>query len=259
MYKKEFKSILITGASSGIGRQLAIEYANKDTTLFLAARNKERLLETSKICTEKGSKVITKDLDITNKEELKKWILACDKIKNIDLVIANAGISAGTSSCDYTKNSDKNNQVYKIYNTNIFGVLNTIEPLIPEMIKRKSGQIVLMSSMSSFIGMSSCPAYSSSKACITSYGEALRGYLKQHNIGVSIICPGFIKTPLTDKNNFKMPLLMSVEKAAKKMKIKISKNKGMIAFPITIYILLKIVRFLPFSITNLIFSKLPKK
>lgn len=249
-----FKTILITGATSGLGKELAIQYAKPDTILYLTGRDKVRLMETAIACEDRGASVLSMDVDINNKDKLREWILKCDKVRNIDLVIANAGISAGTST-----GTETDDQVYNIFQTNIFGVLNTIQPIIPEMMKRKNGQIALISSMSSFIGMSSCPAYSSSKACVTAYGEGLRGYLKDYNIGVSIIAPGFIKTPLTDKNNFKMPMLMSVEKASKKIIKGLSKNKGLITFPLIIYCLLKILRFLPFSLTNYVISKLPKK
>ncbi len=254
MNKKEYKTILITGASSGLGRELAIQYAKPGVTLYLTARNKTRLLETVVSCETKGASVLSRDIDIKDKKALKNWILECDRLKNIDLVIANAGISAGTFG-----GTEPDEQVYDIYETNIFGVLNTIEPIIPAMQERKSGQIALISSMSSFIGMASCPAYSSSKACITSYGEGLRGYLKYHGVGVSIVCPGFIKTPLTDKNQFVMPFIMPSEKAAKKIINGISKNKGMIAFPFIMYFALKILRLLPFSWTNYFLSKLPRK
>lgn len=250
--ENKHKTIFITGASSGLGKSLAIEYAKPNITLFLTGRDKNRLLETVVLCEEKGAHVLFNNIDVKNKDELKKWILNCDSLKNIDLVIANAGISAGTS-CGIDE------KVYDIFETNIFGVLNTIEPIIPNMIKRKNGQIALISSMSSFIGMASCPAYSASKACISSYGEGLRGYLKQYNINISIVCPGFIKTPLTDKNNFYMPFLMNVETASKKIIKGLEKNKGLIVFPKSIYFFLKIVRFLPFSLTNFIISKLPKK
>ncbi len=252
--RKDYKTILITGASSGLGKMLAENYAKPGITLFLTGRNKDRLLETVILCETKGASVLSNNIDITDRETLKQWILECDKLKNIDLIIANAGISAGTSYGVETEN-----QVYDIFNTNIFGTLNTIQPIILNMVERKNGQIAIISSMSSFIGMPSCPAYSSSKACITAYGEALRGYLKEYNIGVSIVCPGFIKTPLTDKNNFKMPFLMSVERASNKIINGLSKNKGLIVFPFILYITLKILRFLPFSLTNYIMSKLPRK
>lgn len=252
--KKEFNAILITGASSGLGKQLAIDYARRNITLYLSGRNEKRLLDTYEICKSKGANVFTKIIDVKDRDGMKNWIFECEKIKPIDLVIANAGISAGTSN-----GTESDEQVYDIFSTNIFGVLNTIEPIIQEMTKRKNGQIALISSMSGFIGMASCPAYSSSKACITAYGEGLRGYLKYYNVGVSIICPSFIKTPLTDKNNFAMPLITTAEKASKKIITGISKNKGLITFPIVIYVLLKFLRFMPFNFVNYIFSKLPKK
>ncbi len=249
-----FKNILITGASSGLGRELAIQFANEGIVLFLTGRNEARLKEVVSICKNKGAKVYSKSLDIKDREKVKQWVLKCDKAHNIDLVVANAGISAGTHNSD-----EESEQVYDIFNTNICGVLHTIEPIIPKMMSRQRGQIAMISSMSAFIGMPSCPAYSASKACVLSYGQALRGYLQQYGIGVSIVCPGFIKTPLTDKNNFAMPLIMTTEKASKKIIKGLMKNKGLISFPITIYFLLKILRLLPFSWINYIFSKLPKK
>lgn len=252
--KKIYKTILITGASSGLGKKLAESYAKEGITLFLTGRNKTRLLETSNLCESKGAYVISKNIDITNKEEIKNWILECDELKHVDLIIANAGISTGTSMI-----SESNDIIYDIYNTNIFGTLNTVQPIISKMVERKNGQIAIVSSMSSFIGLPSCPAYSSSKACLTAYGEALRGVLKKYNVGVSIICPGFIKTPLTDKNDFKMPLLMSTEYASKKIIKGLSKNKGLIAFPFIMYLALKILKLLPFSLSNYIVSKLPEK
>lgn len=249
-----FKNILITGASSGLGKELAIQFATRGVVLFLTARDENKLLNTIKICESKNATVYYRILDIKNKEDLKNWILECDKIRNIDLVIANAGISAGTAN-----GNESSEQVYDIFGTNIYGVLNTIEPIIPKMIGRRRGQIAIISSMSAFIGMPSCPAYSSSKACVLAYGQGLRGYLKNYNIGVSIVCPGFIKTPLTDKNNFKMPLITTTEKASKKIISGLSKNQGLIVFPIIMYIFLKMLRILPFSWTNYILSKFPKK
>jgi short-subunit dehydrogenase len=251
---KDFKNILITGASSGLGKALALQLANKNITLFLTGRNENRLLQTVNICKDKGAIIYFKVLDIKDRKNLKDWILECDKINNIDLVIANAGISAGTAGGD-----ESYEQVYNIFDTNIYGILNTIEPIIPRMVERKNGQIAIISSMSAFIGMSSCPAYSASKACIMVYGQALRGYLKQHNIGISVVCPGFIQTPLTEKNHFKMPLIITADKASKIIICELKRNKGMISFPIIIYIMLKIIRFLPFQWIDYIFSKLPKK
>lgn len=251
---RKYQSILITGASSGLGKELAIQFAKEGIVLFLMARDENKLLDTVNLCKNKNARVYHKVFDIKNREVVKNWILECDKICNIDLVIANAGISAGTAN-----GNESSEQVYDIFETNIYGVLNTIEPIIPKMIGRRQGQIAIISSMSAFIGMPSCPAYSASKACVLAYGQGFRGYLENYNVGVSIVCPGFIKTPLTDKNNFKMPLIMTTEKASKKIINGLLKNNGLIVFPFTIYIFLKVLRTLPFSWVNYILSKFPKK
>lgn len=127
------------------------------------------------------------------------------------------------------------------------------------MITRKKGNIAIISSMAGLIGLSSAPSYSASKACIRVFGEALRGYLKQYNVHTTVVIPGYIKTPMTDVNNFPMPFMISVEKAAEKIIKGISNNKGVIVFPITIYLLLKFLSFLPNQLIDYINSKLPGK
>ena len=127
------------------------------------------------------------------------------------------------------------------------------------MKKRNKGQIAVMSSMAGFRGMASAPYYSSTKNCVRALGEALRGDLYKYNIKVSVICPGFIKTPLTDLNKFPMPFLMSAEKAVKIIINKVNKNKGLIVFPLIIYFSIKLMNCLPFFISDFIFKKLPKK
>lgn len=250
----KYKNILITGASSGIGRQLAIEYSKKCENLFITGRNTERLCETARIC-EINCNVIFKSIDIRNKEEIKNWIEEILKeYKNVDLVIANAGISGGTS-----KGCEEEKQIYEIFETNINGVLNTIIPIIPSMKKNKSGQICLISSMASFRGMPSAPSYSASKGCIRIFGEALYNDLIKYNITLTTICPGFIKTPLTDKNNFKMPFLMNVEKATNKIIKGITKKKKIVIFPKIIYYAIKLIDVLPFGLNDLIFRLMPGK
>jgi short-subunit dehydrogenase len=250
----KYKNILITGASSGMGRELAIEYSKICENLFITGRDIERLSEVFEKC-QKNCNVLYKSLDIRNKEETKEWIdYILNKYKTIDLVIANAGVSGGTS-----KGSEEEEQIYEIFETNINGVLNTIVPIIPSMKKNKNGQICLISSMASFRGMPSAPSYSSTKACIRIFGEALYNDLKKYNVSVTTICPGFIKTPLTDKNNFKMPFLMDVEKAVKKIINGIEKKKKIVIFPKIIYYIIKFIDFLPFGLNDFIFRLMPKK
>ena len=255
MCKNNIKNIIITGASSGLGKALAIEYANKDTTLFLTGRNQSRLCITANACIKKGAKVFYKPINIKDREKLKNWINDINNDYRIDLVIANCGISGGTSK----QNIENSEQVYDIFDTNIYGVLNTILPVINIMKKQKSGNIAIISSMASFLPLPSSPSYSATKVCIRYFGESLYNNLKNDNIHVSIICPGFIKTPLTDRNNFKMPFLMEVEKASKIIKNGIEKNKKLIIFPKIMYFLSKLIDILPNFIKDFILSKLPKK
>lgn len=250
----EPKSIFITGASSGIGRAIAIQFAGPKITLHLCGRNKERLEQTAKNCEEKGATVHLFLFDATNKEASHKAVLEADTLCPIDLIIANAGVSGGVLGKE-----DSIESMRQIFDTNIYGVINTVLPLIEIFKKRNKGQITLMSSIAGFRGLMNCPAYSASKNFVKAWGEALRGALKENNIKVNVICPGFVKTPLTDQNLFKMPFLMQPEKAAQIIKKGILKNKGIIAFPKIMHFSIALLTALPRCLTNPIFEYLPQK
>lgn len=250
----KYENVLITGASSGLGRQLAIEYSKECKNLFVSGRDIKRLEETVKMCNT-SCNVVIKSIDVRDKEEMKYWINGIlKKYNNIDLVIANAGVSGGTS-----KGDEEEKQIYEIFETNINGVLNTIVPIIPSMKQNKTGQICLISSMASFRGMPSAPSYSATKSCIRVFGEALYNDLKKYNISVTTICPGFIKTPLTDKNNFKMPFLMDVQTATRKIIHGIDKKKKIVIFPKIMYYAIKLIDLLPFGLNDWIFRVMPRK
>lgn len=232
------KSILITGSSSGIGADLASAYAQPNVLLALLGRNAERLNLIAEECRAKGAEVTTATIDVREEKSLRSWIEEQDKNKPFDLVIANAGISNGGK--EKTEQFDR-----EIFAINLFGVLNTIYPAIDLMKKRGHGQIALMSSMAGFYGLPRAPAYSSSKAAVRVLGESLRNRLRSSGIKISVICPGFIKTPLTDKNQYKMPFLTSVEKATSIILKGLEKNKGVISFPWQMNLFMWILRVLP--------------
>ena len=248
------KSIFITGASSGIGKAIAIQFAEPGITLFLCGRNKERLQQTASVCEEKGAFVHLFLFDATDKEASKNAVLEAHKIKPLELLIANAGVSGGVLGKE-----DSEESIRQIFDTNIYGVINTVLPVIDLFKTQGFGQIALMSSIAGFRGLMNCPAYSSSKNFVKAWGEALRGALKSNNIKVNVICPGFVKTPLTDKNVFKMPFLMQPEKAALIIQKGILKNKGIIAFPMIMHFLIALLTALPRVLTNPIFEYLPQK
>lgn len=248
------KVILITGASSGLGAELARQYASLGVTLLLTGRDPDRLAIVTKACEIKGSLVITALIDVCNEEALESWITQMDQTHTIDLVIANAGISAGSGEF-----GEDECQVKKIFETNVMGLMHTIHPLIPVMRQRKRGQIALISSLSAYRGLPSAPAYSASKSAVKTYGEALRGFLMKDKVEVSVITPGYIRTPMTDVNEFPMPLLMSAEKAASIIIKGLKRNKSRIAFPFLLYGVIWFLALLPPSWTDRLFSALPNK
>jgi len=251
---QNIKNILITGASSGIGRALAISYSNAGINLFLCARNEEKLLNTKRLCEELKAKVYIKILDVTNYQDCFEWINEITKNYQIDLVIANAGISAGTAG-----GVESFQQIKQIFDTNLYGVLNIIDPIIKHMKDKKSGQIAIISSLAGFRGLPSSPAYSASKSAVRVYGEGLRGNLAEFGIKVNVICPGYIKTPMTAVNNFYMPFIMEAEEAVKIIKNKLSKNKSRISFPFLLYFIIWFLTAISTTITDPIFARLPKK
>lgn len=250
----QFKNILITGASSGIGEALALFYAdNGAENLFLIGRNQERLENVAEKCRYRGIKVVSKVIDVTDKENMETFIKEADKIAPLNLVYANAGVSTGAETCEH---------IYNTFNTNIFGVLNTITPSIEIFEKRKDNSkkaIAITASIAGYHGLPACPSYSATKACVKAYGEALRERLKKKNIQVSVICPGFVRSRITDKNTCPMPFFMEASKAAKIIARRVEKNRGLIAFPWPMRLSVYLLSILPNCISGFIYGKLPHK
>ena len=248
------KHIVITGASSGLGAALAVRYAASGVMLSLCGRDENRLLQTARLCEKLGAIARPHPLDVTDVAGMQRWLERCDDETPIDLVIANAGISAGVGGGE-----EKSEQARNIFRINIDGVVNTIAPLIPRMAARKSGQIALISSLAGIRGLPSSPAYSASKGWLRVYGEGLRGWLARSNVRVNVVCPGFIKTPLTDVNPYRMPFLMSADKAAAIIARGLARNQSRIAFPLRLYVPLLLLSFLPNALSDRLFALLPDK
>lgn len=249
------KNILITGASSGIGEALAIYYASQKETenLFICGRNEQRLMAVKKACEQKGNAVIhAKTLDITDQQATKAWITESEKTAYLNLVIANAGVATLEETPE---------NIYNTFNINIFGVLNTVTPAIEIYKKRKDKDkiIAITASIAGYHGLPTCPSYSATKACVKAYGEALRGQLLPYNIQVNTICPGFVRSRITDKNTCPMPFFMEAEPAAKLIAKRIQKNVGLIAFPLPMRFATWFMSILPNCISDIIYKHLPQK
>lgn len=246
--------ILITGASSGIGAALALAYAQPGTHLVLGGRNRVRLAETAAQAEARGAAVSTASIDVRDREAAAAWVEASDDRAPLDLVIANAGISGGTHGGPETAE-----QTRAIFAVNLDGVLNIALPAIPRMIARKRGQIAIVSSLAAYRGFPGAPAYSGSKAAVKMWGEALRADLAPQGVKVNVVMPGFIKSPMTDANDFPMPFLMPADKAAKIIRRGLAANHARIAFPFPTAFLAWLMGALSPAIADPILRMLPKK
>ncbi|MCH7554944.1 MAG: SDR family NAD(P)-dependent oxidoreductase, partial [Proteobacteria bacterium] len=224
--------------------------------LALTGRHEERLASIAGQCRERGARVATAALDVTDAAALEKWIAAMDAVRPLDLVIANAGISGGT---DKAAGGEGASQARRIFAVNLHGVINTVMPAIALMRARGRGQIALMSSLAGFRGFPGAPAYCASKAAVKAWGESLRGSLARDGIAVSVICPGFVRSPMTDVNPFPMPLLMETRRAAALIKRRLARNHGRIAFPWPMYLLVWLIAALPPLLTDRLLARMPEK
>lgn len=241
------KNILITGASSGIGEALALAYASQDAHLILLARNHEKLLDVSKKCEQKLASVEIHSIDVTEAQNLQNLISNIDKKHPIDLIICNAGV---TSSIGKNGEAESWEIICKVIDTNLYGVLASLNPLISKMQLRKSGQIAIVSSLGAYRGMPITPVYCASKAAVKSYGEALRGWLVDDSIKVSVICPGFVESDLSAQFHGDKPMMISSEKAAEHIVKGLRKNKANISFPFPLNLGMWFLAVLPSGISG---------
>jgi len=242
------EKVFITGASSGIGEYVAYEYAKRGATIGLAARRIEKLNKVADKCKELGGNPMIYAVDVSDENSTKAAVddfIA--KNDGIDKVIANAGISGNVDI-----ESGSPSLINKMLSTNIIGVSNAVLPTIPTMKKQKSGKVVVVSSIAGFRPLPSRSSYSASKVAVRFMNTSWRYSLSRHGINFITICPGFIKTELTDKNNYKMPLIMDVDKFAKKMIKAIDNNKKMYISPWQWRLLVPIIKIIPGWLISLI-------
>jgi len=247
-------SILITGGSGGIGAAIARVYAAPGVTLALGGRDAARLERVAEACRAAGAAVGVASADVRDAERLAAWIAEADTRAPLDLVIANAGVSAGTGGSGETED-----QARRIFDTNVAGVINTVIPAVDRMRPRRRGQIAIMASLAAFRGFPGAPAYCASKAAVRVWGEALRGHLHGSGIAVSVICPGYVRSPMTAVNEFPMPLLMDAERAARIIRRGLERDRARIAFPWRLYAAVRLLSALPPGLTDPLLRRLPEK
>ncbi len=235
------KTIFLTGASSGIGEGLAIEMAKRGATLGLLARREDVLDDLAQRCAELGGTARVFAADVTTADAVKK---AADEFRaefgHIDIMIANAGIggSADARDLDIAKAT-------QIINVNLIGAVNSVGAVLPQMIERRKGQMVAISSLAGYRGLPRSSAYCASKAGVSNFFESLRLDLRGSGVDITIIHPGFIKTPLTAGRENKMPFLMELDDGVKKILGIIEKKKKSAAFPFPLSTLVRAGNFFP--------------
>ena len=221
------KVVMITGASSGIGKGIALEIAARGANLGLLARREELLNEIVSKAKTHNVKAVSAAVDVRDATAVRD---AADRFRRelgpIDVLIANAGI--GTS--DHASRL-KPEHVAKVMSINVLGAANSVAAVLPEMTERKQGRLVAISSLAAYRGVAKSAAYCASKAAMSSYFESLRIDLRHSGVGVTTIYPGFIKTDLTAGRAAKMPYLMELDYAVKKIVSAIEREKKTYAFP----------------------------
>lgn len=225
---KNFTSIVITGASNGIGEALARDYAGPGVALALTGRDKVRLETVAAACRAKGATVTAGAINVLDRQALAEWLRAFDDAHPVDLVIANAGVSIDQDNSSLHDFSI----IRETFDINVGGVLNTVEPLLGRMQARRYGQIGVVSSLASFIGLPYSASYNASKAAVRVWGESIRYVLRKDGIGVSVICPGFVRTRITERAPFPMPFIMSTARASDIIRRGLARDHARIAFPI---------------------------
>lgn len=222
------RAILITGASSGIGKALARHYARDGVRLALVGRDRSRLETVAQECRKRGANVEFAAIDVRSRAPLAEWITAFDRNTPIDLLIANAGLMAGTPPTGGIEAADAGHRAME---TNVLGVLNTVQPLLTPMMARGRGQIAIVSSLAAFLPLPDAPSYSASKSAVLNYGLSLRALLMPHGVAVSVVCPGYVETPMMRRESGAKPFKMSAKRAAALIDAGLARNRAVIAFP----------------------------
>jgi len=245
------KNIWIIGASSGIGKALAIKFANEGWQVAASARRQNLLQDLNKI----NSNIHSFPLDVTDFENVKNVFKNILENKgDIDLCI----FGAATYDPNYEKEINEK-KIREIMEVNFFGVINCIKTVEKYFKIKKSGHLAIISSIAAYRGLPKSEGYGASKAALNNFVESLYLDFKKNNVRLSLISPGFIKTPMTDKNKFKMPFIRSPEFAANKIyKGIVLKNSFEITFPKQLTLILKIFSMLPYKIYFFFIGKLTK-
>jgi short-subunit dehydrogenase len=240
-------SILITGASNGIGAALAEAYAAPGKHLALGGRDAERLSAVAETCRQRGATVLEAAVDVTDAAAVAAWVDAADRAAPLDLAIANAGVQGGPFRAGAGETLDEAERAMRV---NFGGACNMAYPALAAMRPRGRGQIALIASLAGLRGLPYSPAYCASKAAIKAYGEALRSWLRPEGIEVAVVLPGFVETRMANAVIGPKPLMMPAHRAAQIIQRGLAGGRRQIAFPLPLYLGVQLLRALPAALAD---------
>ncbi len=241
----DFKTIIITGASSGIGAALARALAAPGRTLALLGRHKGRLEAVAAACRAKGATCRIASLDVSDANALSAFLMEIGRETEIDLLIASAGILDGRSADETV---ERGNVARRVLETNLLSTLDVVHLVLPGMLRKRCGNIVLVASLASLVPLPDAPAYSASKAGLLSYGLALRDAVAAEGVRVVVACPGFVATAMAERHLGPRPGEISADDAAARVLVGLQRNRAMIGFPFVPFWLSRLSLLVPESI-----------
>ena len=252
-----WRHVLVTGASSGLGRALALACVGEGRVLHLGGRDAARLEQVAEACRAAGATAMPRVVDVCDAGAMASWIGGAGRL---DLVLANAGISAGTGGA-----VEPASVARSVFETNVTGVLNTALPAIEAIAAQPPGpdgvrgRVAVVASVAAFVAAPGAPAYCASKAAVQRWAEALDASERRRGIRLHAVCPGYIRTPMTTRNAFPMPFLMEPEEAARRTLAGIAAGRTRIAYPWPLYLGARLAGALPPGLRALVFNRFPAK
>jgi short-subunit dehydrogenase len=243
--------VFITGASSGIGRAMAVELGGRGASVGLLARRGDVLQEIVAEVEAAGGRALALAADVRDAGAVRQ---AAEELRKafgpVDVLVANAGVGVTSDAKDLSAEA-----VADVINVNVIGAVNSAAAVLPSMVERGQGQLVVISSLAAYRGLPKSAAYCASKAAVSTFFESLRVDLRGTNVDVTIIHPGFIKTPLTAGRHADMPYLMELDDAVKKMVRAIETGKKSYAFPWQLASIVRAAMIMPIPLYDWIMSK----
>lgn len=250
------KHLAITGATGGLGYALAEFYAQPGRMLSLSGRDAARLDQVAIACRAKGAEVNTHRCDVTDAEAMALWLEQRDAALPVDILIANAGMGGGAVMAP--RSGETGAQAREILMTNTMGVVNTVTPILPHMVARGRGHVVLVASIQAMVGMPQSPVYCASKAAVRIYGDGLRRLMRQHGVRVTNVLPGFVDTPMSQSLDLARPWCWPADKAARRIARDVARGAAQSIFPWPLRLSIGLQNVMPVAATDYVMAMIAR-